>query len=237
MRVAAATPGEIRRGGEGARLAWRGKACNFRSKGRLGGESVRALSGADGFMAGQPNQMISLKSFIRKAALALAISAVPILGAGVGPFAAGVAHADVISVIVVKGNVRVEIATIKNHILIKPGVPYAPAAIDQSVKTLFDTGLFSDVNIDRQGSTLVIRVVENPVINTVTIHGSHKIKNDVLVPLLSVHARDVYTDAKVQGDAQRIRDYYSSQGRSNATVDPQVTKLPDNRVDIVFEIH
>jgi outer membrane protein insertion porin family len=181
--------------------------------------------------------MISLRIFIRRAALALVLSAAPILGVGIGPFAAGLAHADVVSSVVVKGNVRIEVATIKNYVIIKPGKPYAPAAIDQSVKALFDTGLFSDVNIDRQGSVLVVRVVENPIVNTVILRGSHKIKNDVLVPLLTIHARDVLTDAKLKGDAQRLQGYYASQGRSEATVDPQLTKLPDNRVDVVFVIH
>src|SRR5262249_6147057 len=203
----------------------------------LGGESVRALSGADDFTAGQPNQMISLRVFIRRAALAFVFAAAPIVGAGVGPFAAAVAHADVVSSITVKGNVRVEAATIRNYVKIKPGQPYAPGAIDASVKALFDTGLFADVTIDRRGSTLVVTVVENPIVNTIILHGNRKIKNDILVALLTIHARDVLTDAKLQGDAQRIRDYYASQGRSTATVDPQVTKLPDNRVDVVFEIH
>ena len=181
--------------------------------------------------------MISLKIFIRRAALALVLSAAPILGIGIGPFAAGLAHADVVSSVVVKGNVRIELATIKNYVIIKPGKPYAAAAIDQSVKALFDTGLFADVNIDRQALS-VVRVVRNLIVNTVVLHGNHKIKNDVLVPLLSLHARDVLTDAKLKGDARHLQDYYASQGRSEATVaDPQVTKLPDNRVDVVFAIH
>jgi outer membrane protein insertion porin family len=181
--------------------------------------------------------MNSFKILIRRAALAVVLATVPIVGAGVGPFAAGAAYADVVSTIVVKGNVRIEAGTIKNYVVIKPGKPYSPAAIDQSVKALFDTGLFSDVTIDRQGSALVVKVVENPIVNTVILHGNHKIKNDVLVPLLTLHARDVLTDAKLKSDAQRLRDYYSSQGRSEATVDPQVTKLPDNRVDVAFQIH
>jgi len=181
--------------------------------------------------------MISLKIFLRRAALAFIVSVAPIVGAGIGPFAAAVAHADVVSSIAVKGNVRVEPATIKNYVTIKPGKPYAPAAIDESVKALFDTGLFADVTIDRRGSTLVVTVLENPIVNTVILHGNRKIKNDVLVALLTIHARDVLTDAKLKGDAQRIQDYYASQGRSTATVDPQVSKLPDNRVDVVFEIH
>src|SRR5258708_37499737 len=100
--------------------------------------------------------MISLRIFIRRAALALVLSAAPILGVGIGPFAAGLAHADVVSSVVVKGNVRIEVATIKNYVIIKPGKPYAPAAIDQSRKTLLDSRLVDDANIDRQCSGLLL---------------------------------------------------------------------------------
>ncbi|MBN9009074.1 MAG: outer membrane protein assembly factor BamA, partial [Rhizobiales bacterium] len=47
----------------------------------------------------------------------------------------------------------------------------------------------------------------------------------------------VFTDARLQTDTQRIQDYYGHSGRDLATVEPQVTKLPDNRVDVVFVIH
>ena len=49
--------------------------------------------------------------------------------------------------------------------------------------------------------------------------------------------RGIFTDAKLQSDTQRIQDYYGHSGRDLATVEPQVTKLPDNRVDVVFVIH
>src|SRR5258708_19282225 len=98
--------------------------------------------------------MISLRIFIRRAALALVLSAAPILGVGIGPFAAGLAHADVVSSVVVKGNVRIEVATIKNYVIIKPGKPYAPAAIDQSAKPLFHPGLFPHLTISPHAPAL-----------------------------------------------------------------------------------
>ncbi|HET7717353.1 MAG TPA: outer membrane protein assembly factor BamA [Bauldia sp.] len=147
------------------------------------------------------------------------------------------AEAAVISSIVVTGNTRIDADTVRNYVLIEPGQSFGSAEIDESVKALYGTGLFSDVTISVNGSRLVVSVVENPIVNTVIIRGNKKIKNDVLIQLLQTEPRGVLTDAKLQGDVQRITDYYASQGRSEATVESIVTPLPDNRVDVVFQIN
>jgi outer membrane protein insertion porin family len=159
-----------------------------------------------------------------------------VCGIGLALLSAGVAHAEVISSVVVKGNARVEAATIRNYVLIKPGKSFSAADIDAAVKALYDTGLFADVTINRSGGTLIVKVVENPVVNSVIFKGAKKIKPNILITLVETKARGVLTDAKVQGDAQRLRDYYSRSGRSLASVDPVVTQLPDNRVDVAFVI-
>ena len=177
-------------------------------------------------------------NFARAVALAAIVAvAAPVLGGSLPVFGAALAHAEVVSKIIVKGNSRVEVETVRNYVTIKPGKAYSAADIDASVKALYATGLFSDVSITRSGNALVVAVVENPVINTVILEGNKKLKSEVLVTLIESKARGVMTDAKLQADAQRLRDYYAHSGRSAATVDPKVTQLPDNRVDIDFVIN
>ncbi|MFX8976520.1 POTRA domain-containing protein, partial [Acinetobacter baumannii] len=43
--------------------------------------------------------------------------------------------------------------------------------------------------------------------------------------------------AKVQADLQRVLTVYRRSGRFAATVEPKVIQLPENRVDLVFEIN
>ena len=177
-----------------------------------------------------------LMFFIRRAALALVLTCGVLAAPGVPGFASHSAEAAVISKIVVTGNTRLEASTIRNYVLIVPGKSFGASDIDESVKALYGTGLFSDVTISISGSRLVVAVVENPIVSTVIIKGNKKVKSDQLVPLLQSKPRGVYTDATVQSDVERIKDYYSTQGRSLASVEPQVTKLDNNRVDIVFAI-
>ncbi|MCB1501706.1 MAG: outer membrane protein assembly factor BamA [Bauldia sp.] len=146
------------------------------------------------------------------------------------------AEAAVVSSIVVTGNTRVDAETVRNYVLIQPGQSFGGAEIDESVKALYGTGLFADVSITTSGSRLVVNVVENPIVNSVVIRGNKKVKNDVLVQLLQTEPRGVLTDAKLQGDVQRITDYYASQGRGEATVESIVTPLGDNRADVVFVV-
>ena len=80
----------------------------------------------------------------------------------------------------IDGNVRADAATIRSYLQLKPGEPYDAAAADRSLKALFATGLFSDVAIQMQGSTLVVKVTENPIINRVAFEGNSKLDDDKL---------------------------------------------------------
>ncbi|CAN5770298.1 outer membrane protein assembly factor BamA [soil metagenome] len=142
-----------------------------------------------------------------------------------------------ITAVQIQGNVRAEPETIRSYLQLKEGQPYDVAAADRSLKALFATGLFSDVVIDMQGSTLVVKVTENPIINRVAFEGNRKIEDDKLRDEVQSKARQVFTRARVQADVERILTIYRRSGRYNASVEPKVIKLEQGRVDLVFEIN
>ncbi|MDE1174559.1 MAG: outer membrane protein assembly factor BamA [Parvibaculaceae bacterium] len=137
----------------------------------------------------------------------------------------------------VVGNQRIEADTVISYMSFKVGDTYSASAVDDSLKALFVTGLFADVNIRRDGSALVVSVVENPVINRVAFEGNSAVKETDLKAEVQLQARTIYTRAKVQSDVERILNLYRRSGRFSATVDPKVIQLPQNRVDLVFEIN
>src|SRR3712207_4485821 len=147
------------------------------------------------------------------------------------------AAAQAVSQIVVQGNRRVEAETIRSYITIKPGQRADAARIDESLKALFGTGLFTDVRIVPQGGRLLVTVEEAPVINQVAFEGNSKIKRDVLLQEIESKPRTVLTRAKVQSDVQRILELYRRSGRFNARVEPKVIDLPESRASLVFEIN
>jgi outer membrane protein insertion porin family len=137
----------------------------------------------------------------------------------------------------VEGNQRIETGTILSYMLVQPGDPFDPDRLDRSLKTLYATGLFQDVRLDRQGDTLVVHLVENPLVNRVAFEGNHKLTDDQLRPEMQLKPRAVFTPALAETDRQHILDLYAKHGYYDARVDPQIIRLDQNRVDVVFQIH
>lgn len=162
--------------------------------------------------------------------------AVALLALALVPQAAGPARAQTITEVVVEGTQRIDPATVRSYLLIRPGDEVDADKLDRSMKALFATGLFADVAIDRQGSRLVAKVVENPIVNRIQFEGNRKLTDSVLIPEIQLKPRQVYTRTKVQNDVKRLIDIYRRAGRFAATVEPKVIELPQNRVDIAFEI-
>ncbi len=138
--------------------------------------------------------------------------------------------------IVVEGNKRIEARTVQSYLLLEPGDAFDPDRIDLSLKTLFATNLFADVSIDRRDDDLVVRVVENPIINRVIFEGNRALKDEKLREEIQAAPRGVFTAARVQGDVQRVLEMYRQSGRFAAKVEPQYKPLEQNRVDLIFEI-
>ena len=169
-------------------------------------------------------------SLSRLVALALAVLAAAVA------LPPGPARAQTITEVVVEGTQRIDPATVRSYLLLRPGDQVDADKLDRSMKALFATGLFSDVTIDRQGSRLVAKVVENPIVNRIQFEGNRKLTDEVLIQEIQLKPRQVYTRTKVQNDVKRLIDIYRRAGRFAATVEPKVIELPQNRVDIAFEV-
>ena len=147
------------------------------------------------------------------------------------------AQSGVIREIRVEGNRRVEPETVRTYLRFNIGDAYDPAKVDQSIKALFSTHLFSDVRIDRTATGVVVTVVENPVVNQVAFEGNREVDKATLAAEVQLRPRSVFTRAKAQADVQRILDIYRRQGRFAASVEPKIIELENNRVNVVFEIN
>ncbi|HEX3887849.1 MAG TPA: outer membrane protein assembly factor BamA [Phenylobacterium sp.] len=142
----------------------------------------------------------------------------------------------VIQRFVVRGNERIEPATVISYLPLQIGETIDPAKEDAALKALARTDLFSDEKIDLINGDLIITVVENPIINRVLFEGNSSIKEDKLRDEVTVRPRGIFTRAKAQADVGRIVELYRRAGRISATVTPQIVELPQKRVDLIFKI-
>ena len=176
-----------------------------------------------------------------RAVRGLALSCLILGGILVGAGSVTVAFSDAAvaqtaSSIVVEGSRRVEADTIRSYFKPGPGGRIGPEQEDEALKALIATGLFSDVRINHAGGRIVVTVVENPVINRVAFEGNKKAKDEQLSAEVQSKPRGTLSRPTVQADVQRIIEIYHRTGRFDVSVDPKIIELPNNRVDLVFEI-
>ncbi len=133
--------------------------------------------------------------------------------------------------VIVQGNRRVDAETVRSYF---PSTDQA--GVNEGVKSLYATGLFSDVKVSRQGSGVTVTVVENNVINRVAFEGNSKLKSDQLATEVQSKSRGAYSQATVQADIERIKDIYRRGGRGDAGVKVRTVDLPNGRMDVVFTI-
>lgn len=190
--------------------------------------------------AGEFNGVRVVLGFVAKVAFVLAFAfAAPSLIVGVStavaqnqPFTEG----EIIQEIRIDGTQRVDPATVLSYMQVQPGDPFDPFVVDESLKSIFDTGLFADVTLRREGGVLIVVVDENPMINRIAFEGNRRIENNTLQSEIQLRPRVVYTQTRVQNDVQRMLDLYQRRGRFAASVEPKLIELDQNRVDLVFEI-
>jgi len=147
-----------------------------------------------------------------------------------------VATGQRINEIHVLGVERIEPSTVLTYLDVRVGDSMTDETLDRALKSLFATGLFSDVNLHQRGNVLEVRVSENPIVNEIAFEGNDKLKNEDLLAEIQLRPRQVFTRNKVQADVSRLYQIYRRNGRFAASIEPKAISLDQNRVNIVFEI-
>jgi len=153
-------------------------------------------------------------------------------------FAADGARAQTYSFssVAIEGNQRIEPATILTYAGIARGETVTAGELNEAYQRIVDTGLFETVEVDPQGSRLVIRVKEYPTINQIAFEGNKKIKDEDLSGIVESRSRQVFNPEQAERDAAAISEAYVQNGRVAARVNPKIIRRSENRVDLVFEI-
>ncbi|CAI0345958.1 Outer membrane protein assembly factor BamA [Hyphomicrobiales bacterium] len=140
----------------------------------------------------------------------------------------GVAFAQAV---VVHGNRRVDAETIRSYAAGREN----PQEIRES---LLATGLFTNVQVSRRGSQIVVSVQEqNGTVNRVAFEGNRRLKGDQLSPLVQTRAGGPLSQALIDSDVERLREAYRRAGYGLSSVSGRIAPLPNGRQDVVFTIN
>ena len=135
----------------------------------------------------------------------------------------------------VEGLQRVPLSTVMNYLPVKVGSEFNPSQGPAIISALYNTGFFSNVELEREDSVLVVKVQERPIVGSINFTGNKKIdkkKIDEILKNARVSAGTVYDSAKLNGIVQGLRQAYFDMGYQNISITPEVKQQARNRVDI-----
>lgn len=158
-----------------------------------------------------------------------------LLGVVVSAWPASAQSINVTGVDVV-GNDRITDSAVITVAQITPGAALTAAEVNAALQRLQDSGLFETVEIVVQDTRLVISVQEFPTINRISIEGNERLDDEALLGAIASTPRRTYSPSLAEQDANAIAEAYRLSGRLSATVTPAIIRLPENRVDLVFEV-
>ncbi len=148
-----------------------------------------------------------------------------------------VSLAEIVKKIEVIGNVRISSETIKSFSSIKINDDIDENTINASLKSLYESNFFENVNIKFKQNTLIIEVVENPIIQNLNLDGvkSQRIRDNIFNNL-NLKPRGSFFEKNLIKDIDLIKSLSKDLGYYFAKVDATKEILDDNKVNITFKV-
>jgi len=142
--------------------------------------------------------------------------------------------------IMILGNVKVEEGVIRGAIKSRDGGPFSVEKVREDLRSIFDLGYFTDVQVDikstPQGKEVIFIVVEKPSIKEITIKGNEKVKLDDIKEKMTLKPRSILNLEKVKENVEQIRKLYFSKGYYGIKVETNVDYLETNEAVVTFTI-
>ncbi len=145
----------------------------------------------------------------------------------------------VVENIQVKGLQRISVGTVYNYLPINVGERFSLDNAGAAIRALFKTGFFKDVSLEREGSTLIVNVVERPSIAKIIFEGNKDLSKDDLTKALKqigLAEGKVFDRQVLDKVEQELSRQYFSHGKYGLKIDTEVSNLTRNRVGIHIKI-
>ncbi|MDE1171137.1 MAG: outer membrane protein assembly factor BamA [Verrucomicrobium sp.] len=102
------------------------------------------------------------------------------------------------------------------------GQPYSPATVEEDVRNLYATGLFTNLRISDQplatGIKVTVVVQPKPLVKEIIINGAKQIKEKRLRKEIHSKAGEPLSEEQIAEDCQKMRDYYQNKGFNNVQI-------------------
>jgi outer membrane protein insertion porin family len=142
--------------------------------------------------------------------------------------------------IAVQGNRRVQEAVILGRVGLKIGTPFVANRTAEDIRAIFSLGFFDDVQVrveDFEGGVKLTYVVtERPFVRDVLFSGNKKQDSSTLLEKIDLKLGTVYNPVEVNRSADKLKDFYETEGYFEVAITPEVEKLADGDVTVTFKI-
>lgn len=139
----------------------------------------------------------------------------------------------------INGLKRVSEGTVLNYLPVQVGEEVNADSTPKIIRSLYETGFFQSVVLERQGSILIVQVVERSTIGSITVVGNTEIDSDKMKELLKeigLVKGQVYQRSALELLKKNLKQAYNARGKYNARIGSTVTQLTENRVAVNVSI-
>ncbi|MGD9841932.1 MAG: outer membrane protein assembly factor BamA [Steroidobacteraceae bacterium] len=139
----------------------------------------------------------------------------------------------------VEGLQRISEGTVYNYLPVNIGDRLNSQRRIEAIKALYATGFFRDIELRRDGGTLVVGVLERPSIESFELKGNKDIKTEDLTRSLKnvgLAAGKSFNQSTLDEIKSYLTDEYFSRGKYAVVIDAKVEDLPQNQVKVTINI-
>lgn len=138
-----------------------------------------------------------------------------------------------------EGLQRLEIGTVLTYLPLSTGDELNSSTSRQAIRSLYASGLFQDVQLERDGGALVVKLQERPAISSFKIEGNKKIGGDDMnksLKDLGLADGELFRRDLLDQVQQELRRQYYANGYYDVGIDAKVTEEPNNRISLNIKV-
>jgi len=139
----------------------------------------------------------------------------------------------------IEGLQRISEGTVFNYLPVNIGDQLEPRRVAEALRAMYATGFFRDVELRRDGGTLVVAVTERPSIESFEIKGNKDIKTEDLQKSLrnvGLATGKTFDQSVLDEVKQYLTDQYNARGKYAVRIDAKVDEVPGNKVKVGIDI-
>lgn len=139
----------------------------------------------------------------------------------------------------VEGIQRTETGTVFAYIPVNVGERFTEQMATETIRDLYGTGFFSDVQISTDNDIVVVAVRERPVIASLSFIGMKEFESKQIIDALrqvGFGEGRVFDQGMLEQAELELKQQYLTKGKYGVEITSTITPLPRNRVGINFDI-